>query len=103
MLRPALASAFARNQPTGKLVAIGVPVLQWSSFNGPLPPSLHRVVDLGTGAQVTALQIYSRHDCCADRLSDLEIRLGNTDPTTTPAGTLITVNDVVGQYPGPPS
>lgn len=64
-----------------------------------------RYVDLGTGAQVTGLQIFSRDTCCQQWQTDLEIRLGDTLPGTyyVNLGTAITVNTVYAKYAGPPT
>lgn len=42
-----------------------------------------------------------RYDCCADRLVDMEFRIGDADPTV-PMGSLITANPLLVKYPGPP-
>ena len=40
-------------------------------------------LDMITNHCVRGLKIHSRHSCCADRLGDVEIRIGNQDVTGT--------------------
>lgn len=65
------------------------------------PTQPTRFVDLGEGAQVTGVQIYNRVDCCSSRLIDMEVRLGDADPTV-PMNSLITANPLLVSYKGPP-
>lgn len=60
-------------------------------------------MDLGAGAQVTGLQIYARSDASWDRLADLEVRLGDTDPNNTALNTAIAANSIYAKYAGPPT
>lgn len=55
-------------------------------------------MDLGTGAQITGLKIYSRSTGWQYRIGDLEIRVGNTNPNTTALNTQISVNQVYANY-----
>lgn len=65
----------------------------------------HRYVDLGAGAQVTGVEVFSRDGCCTQRIGDLEVRLGDTIPGVPGAslGTAITSNTVYAKYLGPPA
>lgn len=62
----------------------------------------HRFVDLGEGAQVRTIEIWSRTDCCFDLFRDIEIRLGDADPAV-PLNSRITSNKVIANYTGPSS
>lgn len=60
-------------------------------------------MDLGAGAQVTGLQIFTRDNCCQWRAGDLEVRLGDSDLSTTAINTQISLNQIYAMYAGTPS
>lgn len=51
-------------------------------------------VDLGAQRKITRIQISNRKDCCGDRLSDFEIRVGNASPLSNGKGNSPTRNRI---------
>lgn len=91
--------------PSGSASAASLSLCPCVRSPSPHPPThsaSRRYVDLGAGAQVTGIQIASRDNCCQGRISDLEVRLGDSDPSSTATNTPIAVNSVYAKYAGPP-